>query len=216
MNGFEGSFLGDRQRIDARTRLECGVCWWVYDPAIGDAVWQVPAGTAFAELPDHWRCPNCDAAPGQFMVIARGRPPREDAPAASSAGVALERSREQMLAAYGRVAGRMRALPVYRRELPLGLIGPRRCEQGLLTLLYSPWCMNLVLVAADTGDRVEGSEREIDFPSGRYPFTRGYLDGFGPIESCSLFSPMDDFADAAAVEAVAAEIPGALFAAATA
>ena len=67
MNGFEGSFLGVAGRIDPDSLLECGVCWWVYDPARGDDTWQIPAGTAFKELPGHWRCPNCDAAQDQFI-----------------------------------------------------------------------------------------------------------------------------------------------------
>ncbi len=35
----------------------------------GDPVWQVAPGTAFADLPDHWRCPNCDGAQEQFMLL---------------------------------------------------------------------------------------------------------------------------------------------------
>ena len=34
-----------------------------------DPVWQVPAGTPFAALPEHWRCPQCDGDADQFMVI---------------------------------------------------------------------------------------------------------------------------------------------------
>ena len=33
----------------------------------------------------------------------------------------------------------------------------------------------------------------MEFPSGRYNFISGQLAGIGPIESCSLFSPMGDF-----------------------
>ncbi len=33
---FDGSYLGDAARLPADARLECGVCWWVYDPALGD------------------------------------------------------------------------------------------------------------------------------------------------------------------------------------
>lgn len=54
---------------EAPPRMECGVCWYVYDPAAGDDVWQVPPGTAFADLPDDWRCPNCDAPPHKFMRL---------------------------------------------------------------------------------------------------------------------------------------------------
>ncbi|HMK88308.1 MAG TPA: rubredoxin [Methylocystis sp.] len=48
-------------------RMECGVCWRVYDPAEGDPVWQVAPGTPFAELPEDWRCPNCDAPREKFL-----------------------------------------------------------------------------------------------------------------------------------------------------
>jgi len=43
----------------------------VYDPAEGDAVEQIPPGTAFADLPDHWRCPQCDAAREMFLPLAK-------------------------------------------------------------------------------------------------------------------------------------------------
>ena len=71
MNGarFEGSYLGDASRIVDNARLECKICWHVYDPAQGDPVWQVPPGTAFAALPDHWRCPECDGSRDLFMVV---------------------------------------------------------------------------------------------------------------------------------------------------
>lgn len=29
---FEGSYLGDAGRLPADARLECKICWWVYDP----------------------------------------------------------------------------------------------------------------------------------------------------------------------------------------
>jgi rubredoxin len=67
---FEGSFLGDPAKLQPTDRLECGVCWWIYDPAKGDEVWHIPPGTPFAALPAHWRCPHCDAPQHKFMVIA--------------------------------------------------------------------------------------------------------------------------------------------------
>lgn len=66
---FEGSYLGDRSRLPAQARLECKICWYVYDPAVGDAQWQIPAGTAFRDLPAHWACPQCEGRAEQFMVI---------------------------------------------------------------------------------------------------------------------------------------------------
>ncbi|MGE0673947.1 rubredoxin [Methylibium sp. Pch-M] len=66
---FEGSYLGNSARLPAGARLECKICWWVYDPALGDPVWQIDPGTSFSDLPPHWRCPQCDGDAEQFMVL---------------------------------------------------------------------------------------------------------------------------------------------------
>jgi rubredoxin len=55
---FESSYGGDGSKIADDTRLECGICWWVYDPALGDQETQTPPGTPFRLLPDTWECPN--------------------------------------------------------------------------------------------------------------------------------------------------------------
>jgi rubredoxin len=62
-------FNGTDVVVPAATKFECGICWTVYDPAVGDSVWQIAAGTAFADLPQHWTCPNCDAPRNKFMVL---------------------------------------------------------------------------------------------------------------------------------------------------
>ncbi|MBF6057676.1 rubredoxin [Thiomicrorhabdus sp. HH1] len=67
--GFEGSYLGDDSQINEATRMECKICWYIYDPAIGDDFWQVPPGTPFSQLPPEWRCPDCDGEKDQFMVL---------------------------------------------------------------------------------------------------------------------------------------------------
>lgn len=69
MKTFEGSYGGDDARIADDARMECKICWHVYDPRRGDDYWQVSPGTPFAQLPDDWRCPECDGAKQQFMVI---------------------------------------------------------------------------------------------------------------------------------------------------
>ena len=60
----------DTARLAAATQLECRICWYVYDPAEGDPIEQVPPGTPFDALPDHWRCPQCDSAPDSFLPVA--------------------------------------------------------------------------------------------------------------------------------------------------
>ena len=67
---FGGSYGGDAAKIAAGNKLECKICWYVYDPAIGDDYWQVPAGTPFAALPAHWSCPTCDGRKEDFIVLA--------------------------------------------------------------------------------------------------------------------------------------------------
>ena len=59
-------------RVGADTRLECRICWYVYDPVEGDEFEQIPPGTAFTDLPDHWRCPQCDAEQDKFLPIDEG------------------------------------------------------------------------------------------------------------------------------------------------
>ena len=62
--------LEDSTRVQAHTSLECRICWYVYDPAVGDEVEQIPPGTPFTDLPEHWRCPQCDAGKDKFLPLA--------------------------------------------------------------------------------------------------------------------------------------------------
>lgn len=57
-----------REQAPPDTRYECGICWWVYDPAAGDEYAQVRPGTPFAALPEHWHCPVCEGLKSRFMV----------------------------------------------------------------------------------------------------------------------------------------------------
>lgn len=67
----EGAFerTGTVVAAPPEARFECGVCWRVYDPAEGDPVNQIPPGVAFADLPEHWVCPGCEAARSRFLVL---------------------------------------------------------------------------------------------------------------------------------------------------
>ena len=62
-------FDRDVSENPADTPYECGVCWTVYDPALGDPYAQIVPGTPFAALPPLWRCPNCDAPKARFMAL---------------------------------------------------------------------------------------------------------------------------------------------------
>lgn len=66
---FSGSYGGNNGKIAPDTKLECKICWYVYDPAKGDEYWHIDPGTPFSNLPDQWRCPNCDGDRDDFMVV---------------------------------------------------------------------------------------------------------------------------------------------------
>ena len=51
MSGFENF---GRAEVEDEASMECGICWYVYDPAKGDDVWQVPPGTPFSALSEDW------------------------------------------------------------------------------------------------------------------------------------------------------------------
>ena len=69
MTDFNGSFGGDLAKLRDGDVLECKICWWQYDPKRGDDYWQIPPGTPFSRLPEHWSCPQCDGRRQDFMVV---------------------------------------------------------------------------------------------------------------------------------------------------
>ncbi len=50
-------------------RYRCTVCGYIYDPAKGDPDNGVKPGTAFAQIPDSWTCPECGVSKDQFEPI---------------------------------------------------------------------------------------------------------------------------------------------------
>lgn len=50
-------------------KYKCEVCGWIYDPTIGDPEHGIKPGTAFADLPEDWVCPECGAPKSMFEAI---------------------------------------------------------------------------------------------------------------------------------------------------
>ena len=50
-------------------KYECIACGYIYDPELGDPTQDIPAGTAFEDLPDDWVCPDCGVGKDQFEKI---------------------------------------------------------------------------------------------------------------------------------------------------
>jgi [NiFe] hydrogenase assembly HybE family chaperone len=116
------------------------------------------------------------------------------------------RAAGEALATFYRGAERsMRELPVYNPALTVAAIGFRAIEDHAFGVVVTPWFMNLVRVPLN-GDGYalpHGAAVAHALPAGTLEFTVGNLDGFGGIESCSLFSPMFGFPDQQAAETAA-------------
>jgi [NiFe] hydrogenase assembly HybE family chaperone len=185
---FEGSYLGDAAGLSPDAKLECGICWTIYDPAEGDPVWQIPPGTPFSELPTDWRCPHCDAPKHKFMVLGADEPgTRADPVRARVAGI-IEALRETEM--------RVRQLPIYNARLRIEPVGFRQLGAEIVGILVTPWFMNLAvlpLAETDLARGQQGAKRGLALPSGTYEVIGGQMKGVGLIEMCSLFSPMDAF-----------------------
>lgn len=195
---FESSSAG---LLSPAAVLECGVCWQVYDPSVGDAVWGVEPGVAFRDLPDQWRCPSCDAPREKFMVVNGG----EDTPTTTRPSTLQERV-DDLIRAFLAAEENIIGLPIHNDRLIVEAIGFRPHDDGIVGVLATPWSMNIVWAPvspdAPPADAI-GASRIHVFPSGSYSFIIGRMDGFGILETCSLFSPMDDFDDPAAVRQAA-------------
>jgi len=50
-------------------KYECDICGYVYDPELGDPDNGIAAGTAFADIPEDWECPECGVDKSSFSEI---------------------------------------------------------------------------------------------------------------------------------------------------
>lgn len=47
----------------------CDECGYIYDPAAGDPDGEIEPGTAFADIPDSWVCPECGVGKEDFSPV---------------------------------------------------------------------------------------------------------------------------------------------------
>jgi rubredoxin len=47
-------------------KYTCQVCFYIYDPEIGDPDNGISPGTSFEDLPEDWVCPTCGAEKSSF------------------------------------------------------------------------------------------------------------------------------------------------------
>ena len=100
----------------------------------------------------------------------------------------------------------MADVPILNPALHVESLGFARWQSHWLGIVVTPWFMNLVLVPgdADTWQSVAPGLRHFrDFPSGDFAFLGSHEPEVGEFQSCSLFSPMGQFADQAGAREVA-------------
>jgi len=125
---------------------------------------------------------------------------------------------QQICARYQQIEQQaMAGLPVLNPALAVACCGfepQHTLQQRPLGILITPWCMNLMLLPADGecwDNWAVGAKQMIDLPSGYYEVIHGDDAILGRYAACSLFSPMFEFEDQAAVLATAESILTALF-----
>jgi rubredoxin len=50
-------------------RYFCLLCGFIYDESLGLPDEDIPAGTAWEDIPVNWRCPECGAVKMDFEMI---------------------------------------------------------------------------------------------------------------------------------------------------
>jgi [NiFe] hydrogenase assembly HybE family chaperone len=110
-------------------------------------------------------------------------------------------------AAFRRIlADTMADVPILNPALAVEAVGFARQGDHWLGIVITPWFMNLVLVpgAIESWQSVAPGLRLFrKFPSGDFAFLGSNEPEVGEFQSCSLFSPMAQFADQAGAREVA-------------
>lgn len=109
---------------------------------------------------------------------------------------------------------RMRGVPVQNTALQVQAVGfaPDPQQAGVwLGILISPWFMNLVRLASPqqaphAGFLAERDKATRQFGNTQFEFIGAFEPSMGAFETCSLFSPMFEFAEHSAAVATATEI----------
>ncbi|WP_415898728.1 [NiFe]-hydrogenase assembly chaperone HybE [Neptuniibacter sp. QD48_11] len=116
---------------------------------------------------------------------------------------------QQLKASYQEAAVTMAELEFYNSALQVDVVEGSVLEGSCLAVLITPWCMNLILIAEEKPEYDQaqvGSKKIVSLPSGSYEFLYAGSEALGAYGSCSLFSPMLEFADQEAAVLTAEEV----------
>jgi [NiFe] hydrogenase assembly HybE family chaperone len=119
---------------------------------------------------------------------------------------------ELLVARYVEISdGPMRDVPICNPALSVEANGFRAHGDAAVGIVITPWFMNLLVLQEPAPE--QGRSYVIALPAGDVVCVGGFLEGFGPLRACSLFSPMLNFPDMDAARQVATETIALLFAA---
>jgi len=111
---------------------------------------------------------------------------------------------EMLAEAYRAIGERaMRGLPIFNEALAVEAVGFRLFNATIMGIMVTPWFMNVVMPADEIAHESSGSTVRAWFPVGDIDFTLSEVAPAGRIASCSLFSPMSEFADMVSARAAA-------------
>lgn len=61
--------IGGEESGTVSTTWMCLICGWIYDEALGDPEHGIAPGTAWADVPMNWTCPECAARKEDFEMV---------------------------------------------------------------------------------------------------------------------------------------------------
>jgi [NiFe] hydrogenase assembly HybE family chaperone len=87
---------------------------------------------------------------------------------------------------------RMADVPILNPALRVQAVDFQLFQQAWIGILITPWFMNLLYLRDD--NNIVGNKVSHLFPAGQFEFIVSYEKELGFYQSCSLYSPMFDFA----------------------
>ncbi len=91
----------------------------------------------------------------------------------------------------------MQGIPILNSAIKVQALGFQLYQGRVLGVIITPWLMNIVMLPKqneDWGNMELGHKQPHKFPSKTYKFMVNDIDGIGPCQTHSLYSPMRDFA----------------------
>ncbi len=91
----------------------------------------------------------------------------------------------------------MRGLPLLNPEIRVQALGFQQYEGRIFGIIITPWMMNVVILPTENDDWSQmelGHKQPHEFPAKTLKFMVNDIDGIGPCQTHSLYSPMAEFA----------------------